>query len=164
MREWIARDREAAREYIRSRVSVGEGGCWIWQRGKRKGYGQFGLPLTKATTRAHVAAYEAFVGPVPDGMLVRHRCDVRACCNPAHLETGTHVDNMRDRYERGRCARLCGERNPGAKLSKHQIDVIHELRAEGLLLREIAAVVGCSLQNVSYILNGKTWSHAGSKS
>lgn len=51
---------------------------------------------------AHKLVFEYQFGPVPPGFLVRHKCDVRACFRPDHLEIGTHLDNMRDKVERGR--------------------------------------------------------------
>ena len=31
-----------------------------------------------------------------------HACDVKRCCNPAHLRLGTAADNARDAYAKGR--------------------------------------------------------------
>lgn len=36
----------------------------------------------------------------PSNVHALHSCDVRLCCNPAHLRWGTHQENMRDRAER----------------------------------------------------------------
>lgn len=41
-------------------------------------------------------------GPIPDGALVLHSCDTRACFAIEHLRLGTHLDNMNDRRARGR--------------------------------------------------------------
>lgn len=43
-----------------------------------------------------------------EGIVIRHTCDVRRCINEDHLISGTHLDNMRDRSERGRhrCQKL----------------------------------------------------------
>jgi hypothetical protein len=51
---------------------------------------------------AHRASFEEFNGPIPEGMMVRHRCDTPLCINPFHLVLGTASDNGRDMKERGR--------------------------------------------------------------
>ena len=170
LREWILADEQVARSYILDRAEMYRmSGCWIWQMGTTStGYGQFSIPGKAWPARAHVASYESFVGPVPNDMLLRHKCDVRACCNPDHLEVGTKADNARDMVERGRSlkgrpAAIRGELQWNSRLNEHQIVVIHELRAEGLTLREIGAMVGCSQSNVSLVLKGKAWAHMGRK-
>ncbi|WP_428832632.1 HNH endonuclease signature motif containing protein, partial [Pseudomonas aeruginosa] len=50
----------------------------------------------------HRLAYADAHGPIPDGMLIRHKCDNPACFNVNHLELGTQRDNMQDASKRGR--------------------------------------------------------------
>ena len=45
---------------------------------------------------AHRYAYAAFKGVIPEGLIVRHTCHNRACCNPEHLDIGSHKDNWLD--------------------------------------------------------------------
>lgn len=72
----------------------GPGGCWIWTGALTgAGYGQFGGGGKKSYT--HRWAYQAHVGPIPDGLELDHLCRVRACCNPDHLEPVTHEENTR---------------------------------------------------------------------
>jgi hypothetical protein len=44
---------------------------------------------------AHRASYEAFIGPIPCGYDVDHRCHCRNCVNPTHLEAVWHRENAR---------------------------------------------------------------------
>lgn len=87
-------------------------GCWVWL-GCRDGearlptddprgrYGRFSLDGYRMT-QAHRAAYILYVGPIPNGLHVLHRCDNPPCVNPAHLFLGTIKDNSRDMVAKGR--------------------------------------------------------------
>lgn len=78
-----------------------EGTCIRWAGNiLRDGYGQ----KYRAGRRyqAHRWAWEQVNGPIPNGLVVRHKCDNRACVNVAHLELGTQSDNIRDAVKRGR--------------------------------------------------------------
>jgi hypothetical protein len=85
---------------IRQNVVEDENGCWIWQRFITPyGYGQTAIPTYGPTFRmrtvhAHRVSYEAFVGPIPEGLVIDHLCRVRACSNPAHLEPVTSRENL----------------------------------------------------------------------
>lgn len=72
-----------------SKVRVEPSGCWLWLAAVNRvtGYGVF-KGATKAVN-AHRFAYEAFQGPVPEGLQLDHVCRVKRCVNPAHLEVVT---------------------------------------------------------------------------
>jgi len=68
-------------------------GCWLW-KGSLSTLGYARWRLDGRQQGAHRIAYEALVGPVPEGLELDHLCRVRHCVNPAHLEPVTHRDNV----------------------------------------------------------------------
>lgn len=110
---------EVLAEKLRRGVSHGPSGCWEWQgyRGP-SGYGVVRLPGRGKVVRAHRAAWVQANGPIPDGLVVCHRCDNRACCNPEHLFVDTQEANMADMVTKGR---VRGERHGQARLTDAQV-------------------------------------------
>lgn len=134
--------------------------CWEWaggrfQRGMRYGRVSWG----GVSVGAHRLAYETWVGPIPEGFLVRHKCDNPPCINPEHLEVGTPADNARDMIERGRKVVTRGEARHNAKLTEDQVIQIRELYSEGVGQMDLATRFGVTNKNISAIVLGKTWRH-----
>lgn len=73
-------------------------GCWFWRGAiTNQGYGAFGGARVNGRNKnwaAHRFAYEALIGPIPDGLQLDHLCRVRHCVNPAHLEPVTARENV----------------------------------------------------------------------
>lgn len=77
------------------------GPCWLWTGANTLGYGIISRGPGEGNTPAHRLSYELVVGPIPDGMVVRHMCDRPACVRPVHLELGTCKQNSEDWSRRG---------------------------------------------------------------
>jgi HNH endonuclease len=70
------------------------------KNGRPSDYGVF--KLNGRSTSAHQASFRlyypwCYLG-LPEGFEVHHKCRVRRCINPAHLELMTRVENMRANY------------------------------------------------------------------
>lgn len=145
-------------------------GCWLWFGARnRNGYGVIHHGL------AHRFAFIRFVGAIPRGSIVRHKCDTPACVNPDHLELGTQADNLRDIVKRGRHwgqknpeaaskwgrlygarPKAIGEKNPKAKLTSKEV---LEIRASTDSAPGLAEKYGVSRNAIYYIRSRATWSH-----
>ncbi len=95
--------------------SDGPDACWPWTGAAGRGYGWtsagqnlVGSPL------AHVVAFSLASGlpEAPVGLLLRHLCDNRLCCNPAHLRPGTQSENNRDQARARQEGRMAGPTVP----------------------------------------------------
>ena len=118
----------------------------------RDGYGCF--TVNGEPEKAHRVAYEAWVGPIPSGKLIRHKCDNPPCVNPKHLKAGTNADNTKDRDERGRTAR--GERSGNAKLTDKQVKEIRYRRAhEGVTYRQLAKEFNVTYGMIGHIVTNR---------
>lgn len=128
--------------------------CWEWTANKdRSGYGQFSF--FGVNQGAHRASYQFYIGEIPEGLQVLHKCDNRACVNPSHLFLGTNADNVRDREDKGRTA--VGEKSGRAKLTEEQIVEIRAMRKEGDKLTDLARLYKVSQQQISRIALHQSW-------
>lgn len=151
--------------------SAGPDECWPWQGTMTVyGYGQF--KCQSGLWRAHRLIFILTNGPVPSELVVRHKCDNRQCCNPRHLEIGTHDDNMKDAVTRKRMASgdrsfvrshpeklKRGESNSNAKLNEDKVREIRILIESQMPIIHIANKFGVCATTISNIRSGKIWVH-----
>ena len=93
---WLKRREPTRRQYLLKRVIMGPNGCWLWRSGNP--YGQANYECIEEP--AHIMSYKEFNGPISQGQIVRHICDMPRCIRPDHLILGTKKDNRRDFMER----------------------------------------------------------------
>lgn len=106
---------------------------------------------------AHCVVMEAFVGPCPQGMVVRHLDGDRRNNRLDNLRYGTRRENHADRYRHGTDPQ--GERGPGSKLSNAEVIAIRREYRSGETQRRLADRYGIHQGTVSQIVNRKTWTH-----
>lgn len=146
--------------------------CWLWIRGQfSTGYGA--MQFEGRAQHSNRIAYMLEKGPIPDGMVVMHTCDVRLCCNPEHLVLGTHKDNMADMAGKRRASRgdshwtrhspanlARGSVVKGSKLTEGQIREMRKLReVTGMSYDGLAKLYNIAKCTVARILHRKMWAH-----
>lgn len=135
-------------------------GCHEWVRAKHaKGYGSFWTGAARGCVGVHIIAWELANGRrVPKGLEVRHSCDNRACINPAHLQVGTHQDNIDDCTRRRR--HRYGKSNPRARLTEAEVVKIRNEFALGTTsVAALARRYGISPTGMMDVVKRKTWRH-----
>lgn len=73
-------------------------GCWIWMLSLDKdGYAQMHIGSrtdgSRKTIHAYRFSYEMHNGEIPNGLQIDHKCRLRCCVNPKHLEALTSIEN-----------------------------------------------------------------------
>jgi hypothetical protein len=131
-------------------------GCWLWlMRCDKKGYGVAFFGENRGGQLAHRVIYREFVGPIPDGMFLCHKCDTPCCVNPAHMFIGDNTDNVQDMARKGRKAQ------PDFEI-KVTPDIVRELRAEadgGTNLHELSRRFSIPRTTVRQIVRRRSWKH-----
>ena len=178
LKEGEGTDREAA---FKSRFTINADGCWIWSGakvpGSRPGSDRGAFCFNGKNMLAHRASYEMYIGPIPTGLFVCHRCDVPSCVNPAHLFVGTHMDNMMDMVAKGRAFAQRdrdgasragtkgglrnnwsqGENNARAKITREDAVAIREKLKSGVSKYRLARIYAISERTIGRIRDREIW-------
>jgi hypothetical protein len=144
---------KTTRERFFSKVKINDvTGCHEWTGAKfRDGYGQFRVGNG---TLKMISAHRWICEPIPEGMLVLHKCDNRSCVNRDHLFFGSHKENMTDMVAKNRQAK--GARCAKTKLTEDQVK---EIRKDTRRQRDIADAYGVGKSLISYIKRKEIWTH-----
>lgn len=122
-----------------------ESPCWIWQGCiEQDGYGRRRNPNGRGKVQVHRYHYEQEYGPVPRDIELHHKCEVKSCYRPSHLEPLA-------RKPHSRLAR-------SVKLSVDMAEEIREMHTTGNYThREIGEIFGVARTTVSNVINGHKW-------
>jgi hypothetical protein len=148
-------------------------GCWLWLGFIDPcGYGRFKY---KGERRAHRCSWMiANERPIPDGMIVMHKCDNPACVNPDHLVLGTIADNTHDMDSKGRGVTVTaddhyarrepqrlarGSRHGRAKLDEDKVRFIRLCCFNGQSQSKMARRFSVTEALVSQIVKHRIWTH-----
>lgn len=147
-------------EDIKNRCRINDDGCWIWQLSvNHEGYA---LGFYQGKTKAiHRLSAELHLPKTEGKNVVMHKCHVRNCVNPAHLQWGTNTENDSDKMRLNRQHRPIGTKNPMAKLTEANVIAIRHLRAEGAKVSDLALEFRVSKFTVYQAISGKTWTFVG---
>lgn len=140
---------------------ITETGCWVWIAGStRTGYGRHYVNGT--TVYAHRHAYELWIGPIPNGLYVLHKCDNPSCVNPQHLFVGSHLDNVADMIAKGRNSgnhKGVGEANGRSKLSAPEVKSIRQRYKNGESQTALSREFDLGVTAINKVVTYKTWKH-----
>lgn len=141
--------------------SAGADACWPYTGSiaTDTGYGLVPSQYSPSGRRdlAHRVAYNLHYICDPGLLCVLHRCDNRACANPAHLFLGTKKVNFIDCWKKGRAAYVApGADNYWSKLSEDSVRAILASDERAVVL---AARYHVSRGTVFAIRRGETWRH-----
>lgn len=130
-------------------------GCQLWLGSTDiLGYGQF--KIGGKTIRAHRVAWAEKNGPIPDGLIICHKCDVPGCINVAHLFLGTKRDNAYDMIAKGRKALLRGEQSSRAIVNE---EIVLFIRITPRINASLREELGLSRSGICSIRRRRSWKH-----
>lgn len=118
---------------------------------------QLALDGVNSTIAVHHLVLEAFVGPMPDGMLVCHKDGDPNNNALTNLRYDTPSGVYADQLERG--TRGWGSAASGAKLNEKAVSEIRRAYADGEAQPSIAKRYGVRQPTISNVVTGKRWQH-----
>lgn len=130
--------------------------CWQFTQTNVPGYGVIKVDHKKRA--AHRISWIIHNGPIPNGMLICHKCDQRSCINPDHLFIGTYKDNSQDASQKHKIFLARGELNGNSKLKRIQVHEIRKL-CPSVPGTELAKRYKVHKSTISLIIKGRNWKY-----
>lgn len=123
-------------------------GCWLYKNSNSGIYSK--VRWEGKWHSGHRISYESFVGPVPQGLWVCHKCDTPKCINPEHLFVGSASENRRDAVNKKRIP--SGEKNHFSKFTDVQVEEMRILKEEGFTYERLSRIFNCSYPYIYKII------------
>jgi hypothetical protein len=131
--------------------------CWP-AKGTPEKSGYVHVKVDGRAYYAHRFAYFIAVGDIPDGHVVRHRCNNSVCCNPAHLLSGTQAQNNADTRASGHAK--IGSAHHWAKMTETKVvEALFAHYTEGRSIKDLAEAYDLDYSTMWAILTGRQWKH-----
>lgn len=133
-------------------------GCMLWDGAERNGYGA--IKIGGRVFGTHCVAFVMNGGVITEGCVIAHKCDVKTCVNPEHLECVSIQKNNTDAHLRRKRTTVCGEMCANAVLTEEIVRTalaMYVPRKFGC--RRIAAALGVSSDAIKNVLSGRNWKH-----
>lgn len=143
------------RPRVKFEYEIDENNCFNCTSHKKGKYGHALCNIGGKAMGVYRYIYEQCFGEVPEGMVVRHKCDNGACINPEHLELGTDQDNKNDMVKRGRSNK--GDKHHNTTITEEiayfiKNDIEHTAQ-------ELSDKFGVNIRQIMRIRSGERWSH-----
>lgn len=135
---------------------IDDNNCFICTSHSKGKWGHCTITINNKSTTVYRHIYEECFETIPEGIIVRHRCDNGSCINPEHLELGTQKQNLSDMVERNRSRK--GVKHHNFKLTETEVESII-LNKEKLTIDQLSEKYGVSKRQVFRIRSGERWSH-----
>jgi hypothetical protein len=99
------------------RITMSEGGCWLWEGGLDKdGYGK--VTVGGRTWAVHILMRQLFYGA--EGGIKHHSCRTKRCCNPEHVEASWRDEHVKMHEEEINAGRGNGGTKPEVRRERRK--------------------------------------------
>jgi hypothetical protein len=123
-----------------------------------KGYHTVSIMFANGKARpvgVHQLVADAYLGPVPDGMEVRHDNGAPSDNRPSNLLYGTCQDNADDRKRHG--TYFSGGEHSNAKLTNEQAAAIRDARLRRVKVKDLAAQYGVGVSTIEDVIYNRSY-------